>query len=546
MDAENTKQKDFLRGYQSINRKLEEEEAAKKAVSLGVEYMDLTAFPVDISALGTLTKPQAQEVGAAIFYKDGDDMRIGSVDPTSKVLAQYIVDFKRDQFKPKIYFISHSSFQHLIELYDKVPAEKIVDDGVVRVIAGQDYAVELPRLSDPNQHLTATQMLSTILGAAQQYGTSDIHVEPEEGFVKVRYRMDGVLQDRCHVPNDQKHSLTSRIKMVSKLKLNVTTAPQDGRFTFDVSGQMVDVRVSTLPSPYGEGIVMRLLGNQAVNLKLDDLGFVGRSYDIIKRELGKPNGAILTTGPTGSGKTTTLYAFLNQLNEAGVKIITLEDPVEYKLQGINQTPIDAAQGMSFASGLRAILRQDPDIIMVGEIRDQETAETAFQAALTGHVVLSTLHTNDAAGAIPRLLNMGVKPYVVSPALNAVIAQRLVRRLCPVCKKETQLSPDLMDQVKKTLADVPPAAKFVVPPELKFYTAPGCDACHNTGYKGRIGIYEVVAKTEAIEKLIIAVASAAEIKRVAISEGMVTMAQDGLMKALQGITDVEEVFRVAQD
>ena len=291
---------------------------------------------------------------------------------------------------------------------------------------------------------------------------------------------------------------------------------------------------------------MRLLGTQAAALKLDDLGFTGRSYDIIKNELYKPNGAIITTGPTGSGKTTTLYAFLNQLNEEGVKIITLEDPVEYRPEGINQTPIDASTGMSFASGLRAILRQDPDIIMVGEIRDQETAETAFQAALTGHVVLSTLHTNDAAGAIPRLLNMGVKPFVVSPALNAVIAQRLVRRLCTVCRREAQLSADVMEQVKKTLAVIPAAAKVDVPKDLKFFSAPGCDACHSTGYKGRIGVYEVIAKTEAIDKLIIAVASSSEIKRVAIEEGMVTMAQDGLLKALAGITDVEEVFRVAQD
>ncbi len=231
-----------------------------------------------------------------------------------------------------------------------------------------------------------------------------------------------------------------------------------------------------------------------------------------------------------------------------MKIITLEDPVEYKLQGINQTPINASTGMTFATGLRAILRQDPDIIMVGEIRDQETAETAFQAALTGHVVLSTLHTNDAAGAIPRLLNMGVKPFVVSPALNAVIAQRLVRRLCTVCKKEAQLSPELLENVKKTLAAIPAAAKVAVPPEkdLKFFTATGCDACHGTGYKGRIGVYEVIAKTPAIEKLITAVAGSAEIKETAVREGMVTMAQDGVLKALAGITNVEEVFRVAQD
>jgi type II secretory ATPase GspE/PulE/Tfp pilus assembly ATPase PilB-like protein len=290
---------------------------------------------------------------------------------------------------------------------------------------------------------------------------------------------------------------------------------------------------------------MRLLGTGASTLKLKDLGFSKQALEVVARQLQKPNGMVITTGPTGSGKTTSLYAFLNELNEPGVKIITLEDPVEYKLEGIVQTPIDHNHDFDFAKGLRAVLRQDPDIVMVGEIRDQETAEVALQAALTGHLVFSTLHTNDAAGAIPRLLNMGIKPFVAAPALSAVLAQRLVRRLCQNCKKPAPLSPTVMEKIQYILKQIPKNANQEVPKELLFYHSTGCEQCHNLGYQGRVGIYEVLENTEAIQALILKEnSSMAEFKKVAVSQGMVTMVQDGLLKALQGMTDVEEVFRVA--
>jgi len=275
------------------------------------------------------------------------------------------------------------------------------------------------------------------------------------------------------------------------------------------------------------------------------LGFSAQALEVVQRQLQKPNGMVITTGPTGSGKTTSLYAFLNELNQPGVKIITLEDPVEYKLEGIVQTPIDHNHDFDFAKGLRAVLRQDPDIVMVGEIRDQETAETALQAALTGHLVFSTLHTNDAAGAIPRLLNMGIKPFVAAPALSAVLAQRLVRRLCQACKKPAVLSPTVLEKINYILKQIPKAANVELPKELVFYHSAGCKECNGLGYKGRVGIYEVLENTEAVQKLILAEnSSMAEFKKVAVSQGMVTMVQDGLLKALQGLTDVEEVFRVA--
>ena len=289
---------------------------------------------------------------------------------------------------------------------------------------------------------------------------------------------------------------------------------------------------------------MRLLGTAEVALKIAELGFRKNQEELLRKILAKPNGMAITTGPTGSGKTTTLYACLNELNEPGVKIITLEDPVEYKLEGIVQTPIDHTVDFDFAKGLRAVLRQDPDIVMVGEIRDQETAEVAMQAALTGHIVLSTLHTNDASGAIPRLLNMGIKPFVAAPALSLIIAQRLVRRLCPTCKKEARLVPQVMEKAVYILNQIPKSAQIILPKTLQFYHSAGCKECNNLGYKGRLGIYELLENTENIQALIFKQASMSEFKKASIEQGMITMAQDGLLKALDGIPDVEEVFRVA--
>lgn len=537
------KQKDFLRKFTGANRKMEEDQASQLSLKLKVPYIDLSAFPVDLNAMGLWSAEDCKEASAVIFYKEGNDIRIGTTQPTNPVLKRLVEDLQSQKFRTKVYYISHSSLEQMFGMFDKIVRTKVVSEEKVEVKDGVDYK-EVVKTLETKEGASATEILAAVFGAAEEYKTSDIHIEPEEAFVKVRFRMDGVLQDIVKLPKDYQKSIVSRIKILSKLKLNVENTPQDGRLAFLVAGKPVDVRVSILPSVYGEGIVMRVLSNQAVSLHLDDLGFVGRSYALIKAELEKPNGMIITTGPTGSGKTTTLYAFLNQLNEPGIKIITLEDPVEYKLQGINQTPIGG--GLTFASGLRSILRQDPDVVMIGEIRDQETAEVALQAALTGHVVLSTLHTNDAAGAVPRLLNMGVKAFVIAPGLNAIIAQRLVRRLCEECKKEKKLDPFMLQKVKGILDAIPKKSETVLPNELKFYSAPGCEKCNKSGYKGRVGIYEVIVKSDALEKLIMAGAGSGEIKKAMIEEGMLTMMQDGLLKALQGITDVEEVFRVTQE
>jgi len=538
--------KELQESLNELNRKMAEEEAQAQAASLGLPYIDLHNFPVDLSVLGMFTEEEAREMGALPFYKELKDLRIAATQPEHPLLREKIKELSA-KFKVSLYFISKLSLLQTLKFYSKVIRPKAAAEEIVRVEKEDNYAGLLKAMQSEAEQKTknATALLGIIFGAGMFYKASDIHLEPEEHFFKLRFRVDGVLQDTLHFSKDLQRSIVTRIKILSKLKLNVEDVPQDGRITFYYLGKPIDVRVSILPSAYGEEIVMRLLGTGATNLKLKDLGFSKQALEVVERQLQKPNGMIITTGPTGSGKTTSLYAFLNELNEPGVKIITLEDPVEYKLEGIVQTPIDHSHDFDFAKGLRAVLRQDPDIVMVGEIRDQETAEVALQAALTGHLVFSTLHTNDAAGAIPRLLNMGIKPFVAAPALSAVLAQRLVRRLCPDCKKPVPLSPTVMEKIVYILNQIPKSANQEIPKELQFFHSTGCDQCRRLGYKGRVGIYEVLENTEAIQALILKEnSSMAEFKKVAVSQGMITMVQDGLLKALQGMTDVEEVFRVA--
>ncbi len=529
-----------------VNRQMAEEEAKAKAGSKGLPYIDLHNFPVDLNVLGLFTEEEAKEMGALPFYKELTDLRIGVTDPEHPMLQEKITEFKKQGDKVSLYLISQRSLVQTLRFYSKVMRPKAAHEEEVRVDTQRDFIAEIKALGqeDEQKKKTATQLMETMFGAAVFYKASDIHLEPEEHFVKLRFRVDGVLQDMLHISKDLQRSLVTRIKILSKLKLNVENVPQDGRITFSYLKKPIDVRVSVLPSAYGEEIVMRLLGTGAINLHLTDLGFRPQHQDILHRILNKPNGAIITTGPTGSGKTTSLYAFLNELNQPGVKIITLEDPVEYKLEGIVQTPIDHTADFDFAKGLRAILRQDPDVVMVGEIRDQETAEVALQAALTGHLVLSTLHTNDAAGAIPRLINMGVKPFIIGPALSAVLAQRLVRRICQSCKIKTALSPTVLEKIMYVLKQIPKTSGISLPKELQFYHSPGCDKCHNLGYLGRVGIYEILEVTDAIQQLVMKEAPMSEFRAEGIKQGMITMLQDGLLKALDGMTDVEEVFRVA--
>ncbi len=530
---------DLARVLEDEKRSIEEREAQGRAKSLGMDYVNLLNFPMDLQSLSVFSEQEAKDSESVPFYKDKHDIRIGTCNPENPLLKTKFVELAKG-FHPKLYFISQSSYLGTLKYYSKVvrPTSRFQET----IQFGAGALEDMQELLD-NPATPATEMLNAIFGNAVAQNSSDIHLEPEDHVVKVRYRVDGVLHDAAKMPKTAQRAVISRIKLQAKLKLNIENESQDGRFTVMNDGQPLDVRVSILPSSYGESIVLRLLGVGAINLKISDLGFTGKASQIITEQLAKPNGMILTTGPTGSGKTTTLYAFIHELNDPGVKIITLEDPVEYKVEGIQQTPIDHRVDFNFAKGLRAVLRQDPDIVMVGEIRDPETAETALQAALTGHVVLSTLHTNDSAGAVPRLVTMGVKPFTIAPALNAIIAQRLVRRLCQKCIQPAEVPTALMEKVKQILTDIPESAGVKVPTALNFFHSPGCEACSGIGYKGRVGVYEVIEVNDILRELILKEPSIIDIKKLARENGTITMAQDGLLKALEKLTDIEEVFRV---
>ena len=378
-----------------------------------------------------------------------------------------------------------------------------------------------------------TDLLEILLGGAIVLQASDLHFEPTEQECKIRARLDGILQEVILINRKLYEALLSRIKLLSGIKINITDQPQDGRFSILIE-QPIEIRTSTLPAEYGESIVLRILNPKSL-IELEALGLREDLLETLKKEIKRPNGMIIVTGPTGSGKTTTLYAFLKKVQRPEIKIITIEDPIEYHLKGISQTQVQPEKGYDFASGLRSIVRQDPDVILVGEIRDLETAEIALQAALTGHLVFSTLHTNDAAGTVARLINLGAKPSDIGPAINLVIAQRLVRKVCPKCRMFKKPSLEELKKIKKELKKVP--QKIEIP------LAKGCKDCNFTGYRGRIGILEVLIVDDEIEKFILSNPSTAALRKMAIKKGMVSMEKDGIMKVLEGITTIEEVERV---
>jgi len=551
-----------------------------RATSMGIPYIALGTFPISEEALTLIPEEEALAKKTICFFRNIEQFRLGSIDPLSKETQELLQQLTQDHHAHgEVYLISQMSLAKALDLYKRLPKIREVSRGVE--ITADDlkkFKISLTSLDELNtllKKVSLTDLVTLLISAAIQVKSSDIHIEAEADDVKIRFRIDGILHTVASLPKTDWQKIISRIKLLSKLKINISDQPQDGRFTIFLADETIDVRVSTIPDAYGESVVMRLLMSSATGLQFEDLGLRGRSFEDLKREVERPNGMIITTGPTGSGKTTTLYAVLNKLNDEETKIITLEDPIEYKLKGVIQSQITNTAGAgtssattsassvagentgeaqvgkssyTFASGLRSILRQDPDVVMVGEIRDLETADTAINAALTGHLVLSTIHTNSAAGAIPRFLAMGVKPFLLAPALNAVIGQRLVRRICEKCKEPMTLDPDLLARVKDYLEKIPEASgqKIADLSNIKFYHGKGCEACQNLGYKGRIGIYEIMPMSPEIEKVILSnQVSEYVIEDIAVKNGMVTMVQDGLLKALDGITTVEEVMRHAK-
>lgn len=384
------------------------------------------------------------------------------------------------------------------------------------------------------------KIVSTILEYAMQSRASDIHIEPQEDRVRVRYRIDGILYERLSLPKGVQDAVISRIKILSDLKIDEHRTPQDGRFNFKFMDQEVDLRVSLLPTTFGEKIVMRLLKKSGGVPTLTELGIRGTAQKSLETAIARPHGIIIVCGPTGSGKTTTLYSILSRINTTKVNISTLEDPVEYQIAGINQLQINPDVGLTFASGLRAFLRQDPNIILVGEIRDKETTDLAIQAALTGHLVFSTLHTSNASGSLPRLIDMGAETFLLASTMTAVVGQRIVRKICPDCKESYVPSQEVLAEIKQTLGALTPEG------EMKLYRGRTCETCGQTGYLGRVGAYEVMLISHEIARLILERRDADTIEQEAVKEGMITIKQDGYLKALEGVTTIEEVLRVAQD
>lgn len=531
-----------------ITLKDKEREIEDVATSLGLPYINLAGFPVGPDTLVTIDKKISKKLGTICFFNNGSEIRLGAIKYNDEIKKLESEVAEKFHAHVAVYLISQHSFDNAFKLYDALPeVRKSIAGIAITESEIKKFDFEIKSFKDLESRIakaSITELVTLIVAAAIKARASDIHIEAEEKNIKVRYRVDGVLNDVADIDKNAWQKVISRIKQLAKLKINVSDRPQDGRFSIFLSGDRIDVRVSALPTAFGESVVMRLLMSSATQLGFEDLGLRGEAFKILEQEIKRPNGMIITTGPTGSGKTTTLYAILRQLNSPETKIITIEDPIEYELKGINQSQVD--NNYTFAKGLRSIVRQDPDIVMVGEIRDLETAEISIQAALTGHLVLSTIHTNDAFGTIPRFLSLGAKPFLLAPALNVAIGQRLVRLVCPHCKQEYMPEGEAMEKVKKLLATMPKNSPAVDIENVKFYKGAGCDQCQGLGFKGQIGIYEIMPIEGEIEQAItVGNMSEIDIKEMAAKRGVMTMAQDGILKAIDGITTVEEVFRVAE-
>jgi len=412
---------------------------------------------------------------------------------------------------------------------------------------GEVRTVNIRKVNEIIKEAPIAKIVTTVLEFAIKSRASDVHIEPLQERTRVRYRIDGILHEKLVLPKKIHDALVSRVKILSGMKIDEKRVPQDGRFNFETDQEEVDLRVSSMPTVFGEKIVMRLLKKTGAVPTLPELGLRGRALKNFEEAVLKPHGIILVTGPTGSGKTTTLYSVLSRINTVKVNVITLEDPVEYQIPGVNQVQINPQAGLTFASGMRSLLRQDPNIMMVGEVRDVETTELAIQAALTGHLVFSTLHTNNASGALPRLLDMQAESYLLASTITAIVGQRVTRRICLACKKDYQPNQAILDDIRivlgKLWANDPQTSGHT---DFKLYKGEGCEQCGNTGYRGRIGMFEVLPVSEKIGRLILEHSSATEIEKVAVEEGMITMKQDGYLKAVEGITSIDEVLRVAQE
>ena len=545
-DKQNRKINDLL-------HKEEEDLVGILSAKYGLEYVNLLGTPVNTDALRLIHEDAARAGKMTAFALINKHVKVAARNPQDEKTLAVLEDLKTKGYEPELFISSTQSLEKAWKMYkdlsfayeSKAGSLEISNEEIAAIV---EQAKSLPTVVSILENTMAakksyriSRILETIVAGALAIDASDVHLEPEEAYVQLRYRLDGVLQEVTQFDNETYGLMLSRIKLISGMKLNVKKDSQDGRFSIKLPIGDIEVRVSILPGAYNESIVMRLLNPKSIDVPLESLGIHSKLLAILLKEIDRPDGMILTTGPTGSGKTTTLYSFLKKVHNPKIKIVTIEDPIEYHLPGIVQTQTND-KGYTFLEGLRAAVRQDPDIIMIGEIRDNETADIAVNSALTGHLVFSTLHTNDAAGTYPRLIDLGVNSKVLTSAIRVAMAQRLVRKLCESCKKEVVVEGDIQQELETTIAGI--EDKTLIPAERsKIWTAVGCDKCNKTGFKGRVGIYEAILTDEKIENAVEMNPSEREIWAAAKGQGLLTMKQDGVLKILAGMTSIEELERV---
>ncbi|MBI4089096.1 MAG: Flp pilus assembly complex ATPase component TadA [Candidatus Levybacteria bacterium] len=518
--------------------------AKAKAKLIGVPFISLESTSFAPQTLSLIPKAVVERFSLIPFLYDDKTktLSIAMSNPVDLEALQFVA--QKTGLTIKSYAASKEEVKKAIgEQY----SQEIVGEVGEALRETEDYkktrTVDSKQIGEIIKEAPIAKIVSTILEYAVTSRASDVHIEPQEDRIRVRYRIDGILYDKLSLPKNVQDAVISRIKILSEMKIDEHRIPQDGRFNFKIAKEETDLRISVLPTVHGEKIVMRLLRKTGGIPTLDDLGLTGNTLRNLETAMLRPHGIILVCGPTGSGKTTTLYSILAKLNTTRVNIMSLEDPIEYQLSGVNQVAVNPAVGLTFATGLRAFLRQDPNIILVGEIRDKETNELSLQAALTGHLVFSTLHTSNAAGALPRLLDLGAENFLLASTMNAIAGQRIVRRICDNCKEEYVPVLQIIEEISKVLGKLMPSN---LKGELKLSRGKGCDQCGKSGYLGRIGIFETLPVTAKIASMVLENADSATIEKEAIMEGMITMKQDGYSKVLQGITTVEEVLRVAQE
>ena len=538
-----------------FNRELEERHAQELADRLGLAYHNLNGYPFVKEVLDLAGEQNIIKYRAVPFVRLNNQVKFGLVNPVDETAKKYLQDFAAQtnlSIQPVVITqsslnIALAAYQKLIATQDEKAALKQQEIDDIKSLDVKD----LQAAAEAAKRASTTKLLDVLLICAIKLNASDIHFEPVESSFMTRYRVDGVLQEIVSLPTEKYRQLIARLKYLSSLRLDITDKPQDGRFTFSVPGEVsIDFRLSIMPSAYGESVVLRILNTDKAIMGLDLMGFRSDALAAIREAISKPHGMVITSGPTGSGKSTTLYAILMELKVPGVKIITLEDPVEYKIEGIEQSQVKPGAGYEFADGLRASMRQDPDILMVGEIRDLDTAEIAVQAALTGHLLLSTIHANSAPAVYARFIEIGVKPFLLSGSINLIMAQRLVRRVCSNCATEYQPDANQWKMILERLLPIrdrigSQAANLLTEQPGKLKKGAGCEKCGQTGYSGREVIVEFIVPNEMIESLIAQKASIMVFEREAMKTGMITMEQDGLIKALEGSTTIDEVWRVTK-